>query len=198
MKESVFKQKRMLKLWRLSLGVITVLLISVLAYGWWDSSRWEIPDRGAKIKLDADMVIKGVDYTEVRKGERLWELHAKQGRYYSKRNQTLLGDVKVVVYLKNGKKVYITCDRAVMDVKTKDIDLFGRVTLTSGPYTLTTDSLHYHDNKRVIKTRDRVIMTGNGMVLKGHGLSFDIEKRKLRIDSTVDCLLGGNILARFG
>ncbi len=198
MKENVFKQKRMLKVWRLSLGVITVLLISVLAYGWWDSSQWKIPDKATKIKLDADMIIEGVDYTEVRKGDTLWELHAKQGRFYAKKKQTLLNDVSAVIYLKDGKKLYITCNRAILYVKTKNIDLFGKVTLTTGPYRLVTDSLHYHNNKRIIKTRDRVIMTGNGMVLKGQGLWLDINNRKLKIDSTVDCLLGGKILAGLG
>ncbi|RLB06229.1 MAG: LPS export ABC transporter periplasmic protein LptC [Deltaproteobacteria bacterium] len=198
MKESVFKQKRMLKLWRLALGIITLLLVSVLAYGWWDSSHWNTPVKDTKIKLDAEMVIKGVNYTEVRKGEKFWELRAKQARFYSDKKQTLLIDVEAVIYLKDGRQVYIEGDRAIMHVKTKNIDIFGKVTLSTGPYKLVTDSLHYNNNKRVIKTRDRVIMTGNGIVLKGHGLSLDINTKKMKIESTVDCLLGGKVLAGLG
>lgn len=198
MKENVFKQKQMLKLWRLLLGVITFLLISVLAYGWWDSSQWKVPVKDTKIKIDADMVIEGVDYTEVRKGEKFWELHAKQARFYSDKNQTLLIGVQAVIYLKDGRKVYLSGDRGIMHVKSKNIDLLGNVTLSTGPYRLKTDSLHYNNNKRVIKTQDRVIMTGNGLVLKGQGLSLNIDTKKLRINSTVDCLLGGKLLAGLG
>ncbi len=198
MRDNVFKQKRMLKIWRLTLGVVTLVLVSVLAYGWWDSSQWNGPEKGAKIKLDADMKMEGVDYTEVRNGEKFWELHAKQARYYSSKKQTLLTDVEAIIYLRDGRKVYIKGDHAIMHINSKNIDLFGKVTLSTGPYRLVTDSLHYYNNKRIIKTRDRVIMTGNGMVLKGQGLSLDINSRKLKIDSTVDCLLGERVLAGLG
>ncbi len=198
MKENVFKQKKMLKIWRLSLGVVTILLVSVLAYGWWDSSQWTGAVQDSRVKIDADMVIEGVDYTEVRKGKKFWTLHAREAKFYSKKGQTLLSDVNAVVYLQDGRKLYIKGDKATMHVSSKNIELFGKVILKTGPYTLVTDSLHYLNNKRIIMTRDRVIMTGNGMVLKGQGLTLDIDGKKLRIDSTVDCLLGGHILAELG
>jgi len=198
MLQTITKQRKAMKIWRLGVAVATLLLISVIAYGWWDSSQWEKQTATKKIELDADMVMKGVSYSEIKKGVKYWEMFAEKAKFFSNKQETVLTNVKATIYMSHGKKVLLRSAKAFLHKDSRDIDLYGDVRLGTGEYELLTNSLHYNNNKRFLKTRDRIIVRGNGMVLKGRGLSLDITKKRLQVFSGIDCLLGGKSLPGLG
>ncbi len=130
----------------------------------------------------ADMRLEKIRFVEDKHGEKTWELEARSIQQYQNQNIMELEDVKVIVYLKEGRTVIISGNKGKVYQDSKDMELVGDVLLTSSDgYRLKTHSVSYHHSERKVTTPDLVEIEGKEIQLVGTGMYVDMEAKVLKV-----------------
>lgn len=136
--------------------------------------------------------MQGVHLVESRKGERDWELFAESAEGSQGKGNWQLTNVKILFY--NGEKVdyTVTGQSGSIDSETKDMKVNGNVlTQSANGYRLQTDSIEYQAKKRLIKSPDKVRMSGppddqgKGILVEGNSMETMVEDNRMLIHDAV-------------
>ncbi|MFQ5914396.1 MAG: LPS export ABC transporter periplasmic protein LptC [Nitrospinota bacterium] len=173
-----------LKFWLLLL--IGSVLATVAFFLLTNTRERLMPKRFELSGTDADLRIKDVFLTEDKGGAKAWELKAEWARMYRKKNKTIFEDLRVKVYVKGRRPMHITGEAGEMDNETKDIRIRGNVEIVSEEgYTLRTESLVWHNERREIVTEEAVAMAGKNFRLTGRGLRVKVDDERLWLQKQV-------------
>lgn len=130
----------------------------------------------ANIKLDE------VRYSTVNeKNIKVWDLTADTAMYFKDRELLMLEKVSVSIY--SGDKVYrVNGDSGQFNTRTRDIDLKGNVkgVLPDGTV-IRTDKMNYDHDKRLMTTREKVMINRGNISIAGVGVVINITDKKLLI-----------------
>jgi LPS export ABC transporter protein LptC len=168
--------------------LVSILLIAgmVLTSLWLNLRGREAP--GEKEDLPkiltggADMRLEKIRFVEDKHGQKTWELEAKSIQQYQNQNIMELEDVKVIVYMKEGRSFIISGNRGKVYQDSKDMELVGDVLLTSSDgYRLKTHSVSYHHSEKKVTTPDLVEIEGKEIHLVGTGMFVDMEAKTMKI-----------------
>lgn len=166
------------------LWLVPMVLLMLFAWGNWYGKIKDVHDfwPAERSLLKADFSFENITYTRNIAGKTQWMLKAKTAELYQQNEKMDLGGVFINFFPKKGEPVSVVADKGSYDLNKEEIFLEGNVEVVSSDgRTLSTDTLHFSQKKRVIWTKDKVLLTGNGMVLKGKGLEYDLQKGKLVI-----------------
>lgn len=115
--------------------------------------------------------------TETLKGKRLWDVEADRAEVFEGRGIAVLTrvvhPVQITIY-RGEERVICFADKAVVDLKTKDVQLTGRVRCESsqGPRILS-ESLKWSAGNRRITTDAPVVIEKAGFQIRGKGMEAD-------------------------
>jgi LPS export ABC transporter protein LptC len=141
---------------------------------------------------DASQELQKVHFVEDKHGRKTWELEAKTVRLYQDENISVLEDVKVTFYAKEGRIFYLTGKQGKVHQDSKDVELTGDVVLTSNDgYRLKTQSVAYQHSEKTVSTSDPVEIEGEQIRLTGKGMLVNIDSRTLKVLSQVKTQLRG-------
>jgi LPS export ABC transporter protein LptC len=130
----------------------------------------------------ADMRLEKIRLVEDKHGQKTWELEAKSIQQYQNQNIMELEDVKVIVYMKEGRSFIISGNRGKVYQDSKDMELVGDVLLTSSDgYRLKTHSVSYHHSEKKVTTPDLVEIEGKEIQLVGTGMLVDMEAKTIKV-----------------
>jgi LPS export ABC transporter protein LptC len=169
--------------------VVLVLATSVLLWVNWRkvrsySSLAKIP------RIKADLEVGNLFLTEEKAGTILWELSARIAQSFGKGGRTLLEDLRVTLYNRDGRTVTLKGDRGSIDDKTRDIEVEGGILVTSSDgLSLRTESLQYKHEQREITTKAPVRIDGRGIRISGVGLLMDLATEEISILGGVESLI---------
>lgn len=126
-----------------------------------------------------DAVIQGVRMTETREGKRLWEVEADKGDVFEDRGVAVLRrgarPVRIVVH-NNGETLVSFSEKAVVDLRTKDVELSGHVRSESSKgVKIFTDRLMWSAETRRVSTESSVVIEKHGFQIKGTGMVADTD-----------------------
>ncbi len=145
-----------------------------------------------------DAAIQGVRMTETRQGELLWEVQADKAQVFEDRGIAILlraiQPVRIVIY--NDAETLISfAEKAVVDLKTKDLQLSGDVRSESSTGAkIFTDLLTWSARDRQIKTDAPVVIEKEGFHIQGIGMVADtiLDRITIRERSASQVTLSGN------
>ena len=141
---------------------------------------------------DASQVMEKVHFVEDKHGQKTWELEAKTVRLYQNENISVLEDVKVTFYAKEGRIIYLTGKQGKVYQDSKNVDLSGDVVLTTNDgYQLKTHSASYRHLEKIVSTADPVEIEGEQIRLTGRGMLVNVEAKTFKILSQVKTQLRG-------
>ena len=141
---------------------------------------------------DASQVMEKVHCVEDKHGQKTWELEAKTVRLYQNENISVLEDVKVTFYAKEGRIIYLTGKQGKVYQDSKNVDLSGDVVLTTNDgYQLKTHSASYRHLEKIVSTADPVEIEGEQIRLTGTGMLVNVEAKTFKILSQVKTQLRG-------
>ena len=141
---------------------------------------------------DASQVMEKVHFVEDKHGQKTWELEAKTVRLYQNENISVLEDVKVTFYAKEGRIIYLTGKQGKVYQDSKNVDLSGDVVLTTNDgYQLKTHSASYRHLEKIVSTADPVEIEGEQIRLTGTGMLVNVEAKTFKILSQVKTQLRG-------
>ena len=135
------------------------------------------PSTEAPSGSGAGAAIERFRIRETRKGERLWDVEADRAEVFEERGIAVLTrvvhPVQITIY-RGEERVICFADKAVVDLKTKDVQLIGRVRCESsqGPRILS-ESLKWSAGNRRITTDAPVVIEKAGFQIRGKGMEAD-------------------------
>jgi len=178
--------------------LISILLIGgiVLVRLWVNLQERKASEAAVEIPKpstgDASQELQKVHFVEDKHGRKTWELEAKTVRLYQEENISVLEDVKVTFYAKEGRIFYLTAKQGKVHQDSKDVELMGDVVLTSNDgYQLKTQSASYQHSEKTVSTSDPVEIEGEQIRLTGKGMLVNMDDKTFKVLSQVKTQLRG-------
>ena len=132
---------------------------------------------------DADLNIDKMHVVQNTEGVREWELWADSAKVYRQKGLTILKNLRLRFYPKEGEPAHVTAQEGTMQNESRNIRISGDVTiLASNGVSMKTDSLYFRSKEKRIDSDSRVLMEGARFRLVGTGLQgqTDIGKYQLK------------------
>ena len=143
---------------------------------------------------DGSLSLNNFEYRDVKEGKARWTVWAATATYFEDRRETVLDQVKAVFFLENGKQVELQGDTGVLHNDTNNMEINGNVKVRyDDAYELTTGRLLYDRDKELIHTAAKLLVEGDGIILKGQGMRLEMAKRTLTILSHIETTLEGTV-----
>ena len=170
-------------------GVVLVRLWINLQERKASEAELKIPDSSTG---EASQEMQKVHFVEDKHGRKTWELEANTIRLYQEENISVLEDVKVTFYAKEGRIFYLTAKQGKVHQVSKDVELTGDVILTSNDgYQLKTQSASYQHSEKTVSTSDPVEIEGDQIRLTGKGMWVNMDDKTFKVLSQVKTQLRG-------
>ena len=144
-------------------------------------------------KTEASLTIKNFHHIATENGIKRWTLEAASASLYSQENIIKLNDISAVFFINDSQHVTLKANKGVLNSKTNNMDLSGNIVADMPPYTLTTESLSYGHQLRIIHANAPVIITGASMMLKADTMTYGINTDNIKCDGNVEGSFIGNI-----
>jgi LPS export ABC transporter protein LptC len=203
MRNFVITQKK-LRLLFLSSGILFILAMFAIA---WKRSSDRVPIVAAvkeqnkklseteaeKPTEESQFHLQDFHRVEVKDGQPIWEVKAKEAKYYADKGVTNLDQALLIVYRKDSQPMEVSATEAKLflekGILTK-AELEGVVTLElKDSLNLATDMAVYNMLSRTIKAPNEVEISGPGYKVFSESLSMQID------DRIVD--LSGGVISKF-
>ena len=133
-------------------------------------------------EMKADLTFEGIRYTK-NIGEKIqWILKADAARLYEGKNIMDLEGIRIKFFPAGEGHVIVVADSGTYRTDNDEMSLNGgvKVRLEGGP-TLFSESMHFSQEKKLIWTRDKVLIKGDGLEMEGEGLEYDLQECKLTL-----------------
>ncbi len=131
---------------------------------------------------------------ETRSGTTLWEVRADRAEVHEREGYATLSRVthavEVTLYSSQGR-LTCTANRAVVDLKTKDVRLEGAITARSDQGAeLKTEMLRWIAATRQLRTDQAVTVTRGALVTRGRGLEAETALERVQILQNITSQVG--------
>ena len=157
------------------LAVFFIVAAFVIKYNG-DNETREARD---SVASEADMTIKNIHYVKTHLGIKEWELEASSGQYFRNKKISIFKNVRIKVFLKDGKPMTLIGDEGKVTTDSRDIKVWGNVIASSEEgFQFYTQSLEYCSEKRSIFTNDKIAFFGNGIEVRGVGITIDVDRQR--------------------
>jgi LPS export ABC transporter protein LptC len=142
----------------------------------------------------SSLSLNNFEYRDIKEGNARWTVWAATATYFEEKRETVLDQVKAVFFLENGKKVRLEGDTGTLHNDTNNMEINGNVKVRyDDAYELTTDRLLYDREQELIHTAAKVLVEGEGLILRGQGMRLEIAKRALTILSHIETVVEGTL-----
>ncbi|MDQ5986786.1 MAG: Lipopolysaccharide export system protein LptC [Syntrophus sp. SKADARSKE-3] len=187
-----------MKIWRrksVRVAGIIVIVLAIVAIGTIFWLRSQSPTK-AFLKIipdNVDIQVKNVVYTDVGAEGTKWEVRADLATYQKNEKKVLLDKVNAKLVLSDGKTYTMTGDKGAFGTETKNMDIWGHVTILSDQRDrIEMNELHYTDKDKTFRTDSTVTQENDRMRLTGKGMILSLITRELRLLSAVKALIRPN------
>lgn len=141
---------------------------------------------------DADLNIDKMHVVQNTKGVREWELWADSAKVYRQKGLTILKNLKLRFYPKEGEPAHVIAQEGTMQNESRNIRISGNVTiLASNGVSMKTDSLYFRSKEKRIDTDSRVLMEGSRFRLVGTGLQGRTDLGNYKLKEKVSATIYG-------
>jgi LPS export ABC transporter protein LptC len=175
-----------------SLLCVLTLLVGLAVHGYRRAAGLPAepgaPDPGSVPQ--ASLTLNEFRVTETAGDATRWDLHAARGEYFESRQRTLLEDVEVTFYTRDGRTLTLRGDAGELSTATKDISLTGNVVATSSDgYRVTTGALDYTNDDRTVRGNGPVVLVSQAIEASGVGVAIQVEEQTVSIPGGVASVL---------
>lgn len=185
---------------RFALGVTIVLLLAVAGYYLivnlsLQRQRQAVIQRLAPdLEPEADHRMQNFRRVKVHNGQKIWEIAARQARYFSESGEIVVDAPEVSLYFGDGQLIALRCrqGRVYLDVEKQDItamQLSGDLEMQFGEVSLSTPEAIYDSATNAISSPASLRIAGPGFTLHGQGYRIDVAQKRLILHAAVHTTL---------
>lgn len=185
---------------RFALGVTIALLLFAVGYHlvaniYAQRQRQAVIDRLAPdLDPETDQRMQDFRRVKVRNGKKVWEIAARQARYFSESGEVVVDDPEVSLYLSDGEVIALRCreGRVRLDVGAQEItkmELTGDLEMRFGDFSLRTQEAIYDSAANVISSPAALHVAGPGFTVHGQGYTIEVAQKRLTLDAAVHTTL---------
>jgi len=139
---------------------------------------------------EAEMKLTDMEYTEMQKGRRIWNLKAAEAKYFQEDQKTALSRVELVFFLESGEEIHLQSQHGVLHAGSKDIELWGQVHAAfPQDYELTTEKAYYRHAENEISSDAAIMVTGPDIKLAGMKWKYAIPERRAFLEGQIQATL---------
>ncbi|MBI3801426.1 MAG: LPS export ABC transporter periplasmic protein LptC, partial [Deltaproteobacteria bacterium] len=148
----------------------------------------------ADIIPEADQRMQNFRRVQVRDGKKIWEIAARQARYFEANGEVVVEAPEVSFYLSDGQVVALRCGEGRLhmgkDEKTvMQMELKTDLQMQIGDLSFRTQEAVYDSEHDTISSLGAVQITGRGLVVEGQGYRVDMADRRLLLNADVHTTL---------
>lgn len=138
------------------------------------------------------MSMEGFQLTQSERGAVAWRMHAAQADLFESK-QARLQDIEIVYDSKERGAVVLKGELGTLDTTTGDATIRGRTgdvrVVSNDGYLLTTPSLTWTGEKKVMKTPDPFKLLGPKIYLEGRGITARVDSNTVVVEKDVKAVL---------
>jgi len=146
------------------------------------------PPSGARLLMS----MEGFRFVEMEDGRVLWRMVAGSADLYENK-EAQLKNVEITFVSPDSREARLFGEAATLDTATGDASISRGVRevriVTSEGYILTTNSLFWRADQRMVRTADPFKLLGSELYLEGQGLSGNADMRTIEVDKHVKAVL---------
>lgn len=139
----------------------------------------------SNIRSKANISIGKAHQTAIKNGIKEWNLEAASVNYMVEKNQAIFQDLFITFYLKDKSRVYLTANKGILNIDSKDMEILGNVVIKNATYRLKTENLFYRHNTRIIFSKVPVTVTGDTLELAADSMSLNLNTNKTMFEGKV-------------
>ena len=122
-------------------------------------------------------------------GKKVWEIVARQARYFADTNAVVIDTPEVSLYFSDGEAVALRCQEGTVHLNGESdllhIDLRGNLEIQMGAISLKTDQATYDRQKNTISSDGVIYVVGQGFTLEGKGYTVAVDAKQLTLKAEV-------------
>ena len=150
------------------------------------------PLQAVKVEQAAILSYVGNLISEEKDGKPFWELGAETIEVDINTKNVNMKNIKGVFYQANGGKIEIVAPQAVMDSKTKEIVMRGKVQATaSDGAAFTAQEMRWSGSQQRLFGSGAVLLTKEDTVMTGDNIESDINMEKIKVYGNAKLVKGG-------
>ncbi len=145
-----------------------------------------------QLPKNIDVSLQKIHYSEIKNGEKRWELRADKVDYDQNREYTYFKKIDMIIFGKGkGGIISLTADTASYHNKSGDVKLVGNVTaVNDSGMKFTTGHVNYISSRSLVSTNDHVAFTDGRLAVKGTGLELMLKTKSVRVLNNVTANIG--------
>jgi LPS export ABC transporter protein LptC len=122
-------------------------------------------------------------------GKKVWEIVARQARYFADSNAVVIDTPEVSLYFSDGEAVALRCREGTLHLDGESellhIELRGNLEMQMGSISLKTDQATYDRQKNTISSDGVIHVVGQGFTLEGKGYTVAVNTKRLTLNTEV-------------
>jgi len=139
---------------------------------------------------EADQRLQNFRRVQVRNGKKIWEIAARQARYFEADGEMIVEAPEVSFYLSDGEVVALRCGEGRLhmgkDAKTiTQMKLQNDLQIQIGDFSLHTQEAVYDSEHDTISSAGAVQITSRGLLVEGQGYTVDVADKRLTLNAEV-------------
>ena len=158
-----------------------LLIVAIIAGGLYYFLREEPLDDTKKESVVSRMAFTGSNLTELQDGQKIWDLKARVMEVDPKTSWVYMTDLTGVLYRTDGTKIDVTAKNAVVDPKTRNVELSGGLEMKAS------DGPAFHADKGNYVAKDRKIFASGS--IRATKDDFVLTADELETDDKFDVLV---------
>jgi LPS export ABC transporter protein LptC len=181
---------------RLSISALVVVLLAGI--GWligrslWQQHQRDLTQKGLEFLPGVSQHIQDFHRVKVQNGRKVWEVSARDARYFQEANLIMVRAAVMELYMRDGRKIGLKGDEAriVLDGReVKRVELNGSIEVTAADYLVRTDRAIYDHARDVISTPGAVEISGPALQLRGDRMEVQVDTERVKLYRNVSMRL---------
>ena len=183
---------------RLVVAAIVVLLLvgaGLLARSLWKQRQVGLQQRALDLLPYVAQRIKNFHRVKVVDGRKVWEVAAREARYFDETEMVVVQEPVVSVFLADGRVVSLRGSEGTVYLGGRDlkgVKLAGNIDVQFGDYALHTESVHYEADRGVIIVPGRVQISGAVFDIQGEQMEVEVSSQRFTVSRDVQMMLWPN------
>jgi LPS export ABC transporter protein LptC len=181
---------------RMKRALTVVIVLSLLAVAWtfieFQSNRQKLQKAIPQMASKAVMALSRVSQTATKDGAVQWKMEAAGAELEAGTGRMILQSPEVHFFMEDGTKVHLTARQGILNTRSNDMEVRGDVSLRNDRYTLTTESLFYKHDNRILRADKPVDIAGGVLQLRASDMVYDLKANQAQFGGRVKGTLNDN------